>query len=102
MSIEAIIRQIVRDEVRAAIDERLADLRAREPVGEQYLSAKRAAAVAGVSVSTIRRWWSQGKLPVSGRPRLRRVRRSDLEGFLDRERSTAPSIEEMAKAIRGD
>ena len=103
--LEETLRQIVREEIRAAIDERIAGA-VRDAIapavggdGEDYLSATRAAAVADVSPSTIRRWWADGRLPCTGPPRLRRVRRSDLERFLERHRGNVLDFAAAAEEI---
>ena len=53
-------------------------------VQEIFVSAARAAEVAGVQPAAVRRWISRGDLPSHRAGRLIRVRRDDLMAFLSR------------------
>lgn len=85
MSIEETIRLVVREEVRSAMRELLAEARAA-PAGnpDEKLTKAEAAALAGASLSTVQRWISSGELPVEKKNRHIRVRRGDLEALLTR------------------
>ena len=61
-------------------------------VNEVFLSVGFAARIAGVSVDTIRRWCSQGRLPYrqGGPNNHRRIKRSDLMSLLSGEAPRVP------------
>ena len=61
-------------------------------------NAESAAELLGVRPSTIRWWWSMGRLPRLKIGRLSRVRESALLGLIGREQPTSP---ESVKATRG-
>ncbi len=98
MSMAEEIRAIVREEVRAALREALADVgRALTPVPAEdgYLSVEKAAELAEVHPDTIRGWVKAGRLPRHHAGRELRVRRSELHAFLSaapNERAT-PEVE---------
>lgn len=48
-------------------------------MAEEFLTPEQAAAIAQVSVFTIRRWIKEGELPARKVGRLWRIRRSDVE-----------------------
>ena len=95
-TLEAAIRAMVREEVRAAVAEvltRNAPARAAEEGG--YLSIAGAARFASVAPGTLRRWIRTGRLPVRRAGRVYRIARAELEAFLER---TGVSAEVAAKA----
>jgi excisionase family DNA binding protein len=83
--LRSIVRDVVRDEIRAALDER-AHTSARNSktscVDGGYLSLSRAAKLADVAPGTLRRWIKEGRIPSQRAGRVYRVSRSDLETFL--------------------
>lgn len=88
--LRSMIRSIVREEIRSAIDE------AR---GAEYLSTQDAAELARVAEGTIRRWIREGRLSGQRAGRCMRILRTDLENLL-RSGGTAAndlSPEEMAR-----
>jgi excisionase family DNA binding protein len=87
-----IVRDVVREELRAVLGER----DARGGGGEKgYLSIARAAEFADVAPGTLRRWIRTGRLPVRRAGRVYRVARTELEAFLER---NGASAEVAAKA----
>jgi DNA-binding MurR/RpiR family transcriptional regulator len=86
------MRQVVREEL---------SLRATAPDPVQLLSLDDAAALAGVSKSTLGRWASRGLLKISGVRRTRRVVRRELEQLLLTVSSdgSARTTEERARDI---
>jgi len=85
-----LMRRVAREEI----------ARARPPaVPEAFLATRAAAALAGVTPRTVRRWIREGKLQPYGAGAKLRVRRSDLEKLLagggERAREDA-SPEELA------
>jgi len=84
-TIRAIVREVVRDEIRAAFHER-SSVEARRNAGQDagagYLSIARAAAFADVAPGTLRRWIRLGRLPARRAGRVYRVARADLERLL--------------------
>ncbi len=93
------MRIVVREELRSALDE----IRTSAPAAtaDEFLSVKKAAALAGVCPSTVRGWLRQEHLKRYGTARLPRIRRAELVAFLAHPRSPeAPaSIHEQAEAI---
>jgi excisionase family DNA binding protein len=81
--IRTILREVVRDEVRAAMREQheagLAVRSEATPAQDGYISVLAAAQILGVDHKTIRRWIVDGALPVLRRGRVLRIRRTDLE-----------------------
>ena len=80
----AMLREVVRDEIRAAIAEAATDgahaFRNTDPGG--YLSVARAAKHADVAPGTIRAWIRKGRLQSRRAGRVLRVSRAELETFL--------------------
>jgi excisionase family DNA binding protein len=76
------VRAIVRDELEAVKREILAAL--AQAAGERLLSVTEAAEEYNTSSRTIQRWIRVGNLPVSGRGRVRRVSRADLDRLTGR------------------
>ncbi len=88
--IRAIVRDVVREEIRAALSEGAGDATRRNGSsaathGDGYLSIARAAAFADVAPGTLRRWIRSGRLPVRRAGRVYRIARAELEDFLQRE-----------------
>jgi len=78
------------DEIRAAVREETAAMERRIlaaltlAAGERLLSVTEAAEEYATSPRTIQRWIREGALPVSGRGRVRRVARGDLDRLTGR------------------
>ncbi len=85
MSVDEILRCIVREELRP-LREQLAAIAStvehRPDSGGVFVSVKGAAAVACVSVGTVRGWIFSGRLQAHRAGRLLRVRRDDLMRLL--------------------
>lgn len=78
------VRQVVREEIRAALKEALGDVgRALAPRDDGYLSVEKAAEFAEVHADTIRGWVKAGRLPEHRAGRELRIRRDELHRFLD-------------------
>ena len=76
---EAVLREIIRDEVRAAIRQELG----KKPAAPgEFVSAAEAAQIASVRPQTIRVWIKTAKLRGYNAGRVLRVRRQELEDFL--------------------
>jgi excisionase family DNA binding protein len=93
-TLRAIIRDVVREEIRAALSERAVDMVRRNgapeaPHGDGYFSIARAAAFADVAPGTLRRWIRSGRLPVRRAGRVYRIARAELEDFLQRQGRSA-------------
>lgn len=79
------LENYIRDLVRQAVKEALADLQALAPSSSttvEYLTLDQAAKRAGVSKSTLRNWIRAGTLKAVGRGRTIRVRPADLDAAL--------------------
>ena len=89
-SFRSIIRDVVRAEIRTALDERAHALvrNSNTRPDDGYLSLSRAAKFADVAPGTLRRWIKEGRLPCQRAGRVYRVSRADLETFLKSDRST--------------
>jgi excisionase family DNA binding protein len=89
--LEAFMRQAIREEVRAAVQDvvrELGERRRPEPSSSgirvrPLLTTKQAAAIVGVAEKTIRAWVGQGKLKRYNAGRELRVAKSDLERFVE-------------------
>lgn len=102
-TLRAIVRDVVREEIRAALSERAADAIRRNGSagaahGDGYLSIARAAAFADVAPGTLRRWIRSGRLPVRRAGRVYRIARAELEDFLRRQGRSADVVA-RARAI---
>lgn len=100
-TLEAAIRAIVREEVRAAVAEvltRNAPARAADEGG--YVSIGGAAAFAAVHPGTLRRWIRTGRLPVRRAGRVYRIARAELEAFLEREGRSADVVEKARGIVK--
>lgn len=100
-TLRAIVRDVVREEVRAALAEHTGGTQRRnaDPLSDDgYLSIARAARFADVAPGTLRRWIRSGRLPVRRAGRVYRVARVELEDFLVREGRSA-AVVERARAI---
>lgn len=100
MSIEDDIRRVVREEVRAAVREALADVgkALTPPVDDGYLSVEKAAELAEVHPDTIRAWIKAGRLVRHQAGRELRVRRSELHAFLACEKASERATPEAEAA----
>ena len=100
-TLRAIVRDVVRDEIRAAFEERSA-VDARRNVGQDagtgYLSIARAASFADVAPGTLRRWIRSGRLPARRAGRVYRIERAALVAFLA-SAGRAADVAERARAI---
>lgn len=77
MSLEETLRTIVRDEVRAAVEEIKAAMLPKQDA-DPWLTPKQAAEIAGVDPHTVYSWKRRGTIKVDGTARRWRVRRSEL------------------------
>ena len=96
-TLRAIVRDVVREEVRAALSECATDATRRNSSGgamrgDGYLSIARAAAFADVAPGTLRRWIRSGRLPVRRAGRVYRIARAELEDFLRRQGRSADVV----------
>jgi excisionase family DNA binding protein len=98
-------RRLVRQEVRAAVNEVLGpvleQVRTGAAANVAYLSVERAAGVAEVHPDTIRAWVKAGRLPEHRAGRELRIRRDELHRFLDRvaDGDVRPTVEDEAAMI---
>src|SRR5690349_4991032 len=100
-ALEAVIRALVREEVRAAVAEVLTRNAAPAAVLEGgYLSIGGAAAFAAVHPGTLRRWIRTGRLPVRRAGRVYRIARAELEAFLEREGRSADVVEKARGIVK--
>ena len=102
-TLRAIVRDVVREEIRAALSERAVDAIRRNGSPEAmhadgYLSIAHAAAFADVAPGTLRRWIRSGRLPVRRAGRVYRIARAELEDFLLRQGRSA-NVVARARAI---
>lgn len=103
-AMEGAIREMVREEVLAAVARATRDeseIRTGKPSPvDEFVTTAEAARVASVSVGTVRNWLSAGKLTRHGHGRLVRIRRLELLAFLAQPRRGAPlSPEQRASKI---
>jgi excisionase family DNA binding protein len=66
-------------------------------IEDKLHSAESAAVLLGVRPSTIRSWWSMGRLPRLKIGRLSRVRESALLALIGREQTASPESVEAAR-----
>lgn len=104
-TIRALVRDVVREEIRAALSERTTDPLRRNAASaarheDGYLSIARAAVFADVAPGTLRRWIRSGRLPVRRAGRVYRIGRAELEDFLQRQGRSA-DVAARARAIVG-
>lgn len=71
----AILDEMVNERVAKALAE-------TKPANDEYIDATAAAALASVSIKTVRRWIRDGRLPAYRAGRVCRVKRADLEALL--------------------
>lgn len=102
-TLRAIIRDVVREEVRAALslDATQRNSAARATHGDGYLSIARAAAFADVAPGTLRRWIRSGRLPVRRAGRVYRIARAELEDFLRRQGRSADVMTRAREIVNG-
>lgn len=86
-ALEDRFRRIIREELHALSEE--PETAHSGPVDEEYITADRAAEIAGVQPATIRHWITTGKIREYRAGRLLRVRRGDLDLFLSGSRRPA-------------
>lgn len=102
MSLEESLRQIVREEIRAAVRELAEAVRAR-PSGspEDRLTLAEAAVMARKSSATVARWIETGALPCTRRGKSPLIARGDLEAYLRAEArpGTDAQVEEWAERM---
>lgn len=105
-TLRSIVRDVVREEVRAALSERAADVTRRNGSaaathGDGYLSISRAAVFADVAPGTLRRWIRSGRLPVRRAGRVYRIARAELEDFLQRQGRSADVVARARAIVNG-
>jgi excisionase family DNA binding protein len=105
-TLRAIVRDVVREEVRAALSEYAADATRRNGSagatrGDGYLSIARAAAFADVAPGTLRRWIRSGRLPVRRAGRVYRIARAELEDLLRRQGRSADVVARARALVNG-
>ncbi len=91
------------EQIRAIVREELAKLLAEREASSEWLSAYDAAQILGVHPKTMRKWIREGKIEGKRTEGGRhRVRRADLEAFLDRgSRNDNMTPEQLARAKFG-
>jgi len=100
-AISSLVRRVVREEVRQLLEAlvlpAIAAVAARhvEPVGDELLSPKKAAAMLDVTPATVREWIRSGQLPARHAGRLLRVRAADLAGGLPKVQGDDPTDAQM-------
>jgi excisionase family DNA binding protein len=97
-TIRAIVREVVRDEVRAALADAQHDRRNRAFAGDEYLPIARAASIAAVAPGTIRAWIRAGRLEARRAGRVYRIARSELDAFLARSAAERGDVDVRAIA----
>ncbi len=109
-ALEAALRRLVRDSVREVVREELSavlghDLSTPRPEPQverapQFMDAKAAGEVLGVTDKTIREWVRAGRLPGHWAGRLLRIERSELDQFMKTglPSGQTASIEKLADA----
>lgn len=96
-TLKQIVREVVRDELRAAFAQLHAAPR-NAANSERFLSIAKAAAFADVAPGTLRRWIRTGRLSAVRAGRVHRIAQHELVDFLAREgRSVA--VVERARTI---
>ncbi len=104
-SIAAAVREALEAELPRAVREALRVVQGAAAAPVEYLKTAEAARVAQVAEETIREWVRDGRLPRHNAGRELRVRRDELEAFLDGQGpKTAGSVEQAtarAAAILG-
>ena len=90
--VEEVVRRVVREELADTRDRRIGDDR------DRYLSIAEVADLVGVSTNTVRTWCTDG-LPAHQVGRVVRIKRSDLERFLDARDTDAPDPDSHAAEI---
>lgn len=99
MVFEDSFRQIIREEIREALKEHLRPASAA-PTGpgdpNERLALTAAGAEFGYAANTLRDWVAKGKVPGHGKGRGLRVKRGELEAFLNGN-DDEPSEEELSR-----
>lgn len=93
LRLRQLISEIVRDEVRAALDQ------AALPSEAPYMSTREAAELARVTPDTVRRWIAEGQLHAVGAGREIRIKRAELEALMKRGRVKRSSIEQSPEFL---
>jgi excisionase family DNA binding protein len=100
---ETTLRDVLREDIRQIVRQELQQLLAvaNQPSHtDEYVSAKRAAELLGVSEQSVRRWIGSGELSVHRAGRLLRLRLQDVRDYLARSKqSDGLDIDARARAI---
>lgn len=96
MSLEETLRQIVREELRAALNERPAP-----SAPDELLTTKQAAEVAKVQPATIRAWARGGELKRYGTAKKARWRRSEVLALKPKPSAAAEGVKATAQRLMG-
>ncbi len=101
-NIRAIVRDVVREEIRVALHDYQRGHRNAAPANGEgsYLSIAHAASIADVAPGTLRRWIKSGRLPVRRAGRVYRIPRGALDEFLRTGRTH--ELTTKARAILND
>jgi excisionase family DNA binding protein len=98
IALRELVREVVREEIRAALRELPATPRAAQ--AEEFLSVLDAAAILGVHPSTLRGWISSGRVKSFKAGRHHRLRRDDLQAFMDGVPDAGPvDVEALARRL---
>lgn len=102
-AIHAAVREVLPEVIRAEVLPLVAQLQealAAEPANSngEYVSTRKAAAIAGVQPATIRRWISDGRLTECRAGRHIRVRVGDLRACI--EKQEAPGVIDLEMRAR--
>lgn len=93
-SVDEAIRAVVRDAITREMRQTVkATSQSTLVTSAEYVSADRAAEIAGVRSATVRQWVSGGKLPGHRAGRLLRIRTDDLHRFLSGGRDTTTVVD---------
>jgi excisionase family DNA binding protein len=101
-SVDEAIRAVVRDAITREMRQTVKPTSQSTLVtSAEYVSADRAAEIAGVRSATVRQWVSGGKLPGHRAGRLLRIRTDDLHRFLSGGRDTTTVVDIETRRRRG-
>lgn len=83
VGLDELLRGLVEDVVRRIVREELAPIRtARENAADTFMTIAEVARLVSVTANTVRSWIAKG-LPTHGNGRVVRIRRSELDQFLN-------------------